>query len=258
MSASLDRDRVVYHRGGLVWAVRDGQPAHIDDVPNGLACGCRCEECGGVLIARNQGRVRMPHFAHAAGQDCGNTGEAGLARTAAQLLNASRELLLPPPPLDASWPPRPRRVAIDSAAAVSARGKTPEVDVRARGRTLRLFVRPTDRTPADVAATVASTGVSAVQVEVRPDAAGVITLGTLADALVDPRYPRRWLFNVRATEQATAAARPQPAPPAPQVEERPATGAPGPRFCWRCGAITEFARAEQGLRCTRCGTEFLG
>ena len=44
-----------------------GTLRHVDEVPNGLACGCACPACGQPLIARNGGSIRAHHFAHEGG-----------------------------------------------------------------------------------------------------------------------------------------------------------------------------------------------
>jgi len=48
---------------------RTGELRHVDQVPNGGACGCVCPDpsCGQKLIARNNGKIKMHHFAHTAG-----------------------------------------------------------------------------------------------------------------------------------------------------------------------------------------------
>lgn len=35
-----------------------GKMVYIEDVPNGLACNCRCPQCHEALIARNGGEIR--------------------------------------------------------------------------------------------------------------------------------------------------------------------------------------------------------
>ena len=42
---------------------------HVDEVPNGLACGCTCPDpkCGQELVAKNAGEKRVHHFAHRRG-----------------------------------------------------------------------------------------------------------------------------------------------------------------------------------------------
>ena len=46
-----------------------GKNVYIDEVPNGKQCGCFCKECGGELVAKNNGKIKVHHFAHATGND---------------------------------------------------------------------------------------------------------------------------------------------------------------------------------------------
>ncbi|PTX98537.1 hypothetical protein [Opitutus sp. ER46] len=218
----INRDQIVYHRGGLVFGLRGTDMVHVQDVANGLACGCVCEECHAPLVARNRGLVRMPHFAHASGQACHNTGEPGLVRSAAAILNEVRQLLVP------GWGThggrrRARAVRIDSASAVIERGQRPEVLVIARERRLRLFIRPSERTPADLLEPVREAGVSAMQLAVPTDPDDVITAGRLADALVSDDYARWWLFNARRETPAPAR------PPVPAFGATPSLPPPEPK-----------------------------
>lgn len=55
----------------------------IKTVPNGLACNCTCIACGCPLIAKNEGKIRIPHFAHEKGHDnpaCSETAKHALAK----------------------------------------------------------------------------------------------------------------------------------------------------------------------------------
>lgn len=47
----------------------DGTAKYIDEVPNGKNCGCICAECKGELEAKNNGKKRAHHFAHADGSN---------------------------------------------------------------------------------------------------------------------------------------------------------------------------------------------
>ena len=46
-----------------------GELRHVDEVPNGIACGCTCPDpgCGQGLVAKNAGEKRIHHFAHRRG-----------------------------------------------------------------------------------------------------------------------------------------------------------------------------------------------
>lgn len=46
-----------------------GELVRVDNAPNGKACGCVCPDpgCGQPLIARNNGKKRIHHFAHIGG-----------------------------------------------------------------------------------------------------------------------------------------------------------------------------------------------
>lgn len=55
----------------------------IKTVSNGLACNCTCIACGCPLIAKNEGKIRIPHFAHENGHDnpaCSETAKHALAK----------------------------------------------------------------------------------------------------------------------------------------------------------------------------------
>ncbi|RJG38791.1 competence protein CoiA family protein [Motilimonas pumila] len=64
-----------------------GDVVHIDSVSNGLKCGCICVDCGGKMVARQNGN-KAPHFAHHTHVDC--SGESALHAAAKQIiLNAA-------------------------------------------------------------------------------------------------------------------------------------------------------------------------
>lgn len=57
-----------YRSDSLMFATDStGTLRHVDEVPNGLKCGCVCAACGQPLIARNGGSIRAHHFAHESG-----------------------------------------------------------------------------------------------------------------------------------------------------------------------------------------------
>ncbi len=53
------------HYGGMKHALDEsGESVHVDDVENGLACGCTCPVCEENMVAKNEGLIQSHHFAH--------------------------------------------------------------------------------------------------------------------------------------------------------------------------------------------------
>ena len=75
----------------------DGELHHIDDVPNGDACGCFCPDphCGQPMRAR-QGKKRIHHFAHVGGsQDCHWAAENVISKVAAEVVRQNGFMVFP-------------------------------------------------------------------------------------------------------------------------------------------------------------------
>lgn len=80
----------------LIYALdAKGKPVHVDSVPKGRACGCRCPRCDGFLEARNGGEVRAHHFAHDDGADCVGAVESAIHCLAKEILKETLCLCLP-------------------------------------------------------------------------------------------------------------------------------------------------------------------
>lgn len=79
----------------LITALKDGQIVHIDDVGNGLKCGCVCPACGEPLVAKKGAKVKH-HFAHYAGHSCEYGYESSLHLAAKDILSKAERILLPP------------------------------------------------------------------------------------------------------------------------------------------------------------------
>lgn len=73
----------------------DGKSAYIDDVPNGKKCGCFCLECGGELVAKNKGKIKVHHFAHASGNDSIHCSQTALHRMAKEIIAAEKMIPIP-------------------------------------------------------------------------------------------------------------------------------------------------------------------
>lgn len=80
----------------LLYAIKeDGRMVHIAEVPNGLACKCRCPGCGAPLVAKNNGETMAPHFAHASGTVCGGAHESELHLLAKEVIGEEKAVMLP-------------------------------------------------------------------------------------------------------------------------------------------------------------------
>jgi len=78
-------------------AIKNGRVVSVDQVENGLACGCRCPDCDGILIAKNRGEIKVHHFAHESGQICETSQETALHLLAKEVLIEQKAILLPSP-----------------------------------------------------------------------------------------------------------------------------------------------------------------
>lgn len=67
-----DALKKVDYESSLVYAIDllTEKMVHIDNVENGADCHCICPSCKGALIAKNNCKVRIHHFAHQSGVDC--------------------------------------------------------------------------------------------------------------------------------------------------------------------------------------------
>lgn len=71
---------------------------HVDEVPNGLVCECVCVSCGAKLLAKNNGKVKVHHFAHANSEECPNYAKETLAHLLAKgIFVLTDQLYLPMP-----------------------------------------------------------------------------------------------------------------------------------------------------------------
>ena len=90
----------------------DGRLVHVNDVQNGLDCGCLCPACKSPLIAR-QGKRLIWHFAHVSEVDCDSAGETALHLAAKQTLkDLNGKIRIPEEVIrKVGWPPPNQRVS---------------------------------------------------------------------------------------------------------------------------------------------------
>lgn len=72
-----------------------GKNVYIDEVPNGKNCGCFCKECGGDLVAKNNGKIKVHHFAHATGNDSISCSQTALHILAKEIIAEERCVAIP-------------------------------------------------------------------------------------------------------------------------------------------------------------------
>lgn len=74
----------------------EGKLVHVDQVSTGLSCKCFCPHCNSELVAKNGGRIKSHHFAHANGSDCPGAIESALHKMAKEILHEHKLIMLPP------------------------------------------------------------------------------------------------------------------------------------------------------------------
>lgn len=73
-----------------------GKLIHVDNVSTGLSCNCFCPHCKSELVAKNGGKRKVHHFAHANGSDCVGAVESALHKMAKDILYEHKLIMLPP------------------------------------------------------------------------------------------------------------------------------------------------------------------
>lgn len=71
-----------------------GRLVHVNDVPNGMACQCKCPDCGAELMAK-QGSKNTHHFAHINGADCKCARMTALHMLAQQIIKDEKKIRTP-------------------------------------------------------------------------------------------------------------------------------------------------------------------
>ncbi|MBK6819809.1 MAG: hypothetical protein IPG85_09590 [Bacteroidetes bacterium] len=82
------------HEKLLTYGLKNSKLTHIDDVERGLKCNCSCPNCQIALIAR-KGKIKVHHFAHYRGADCGKAYETALHLLAKEIIKERKTIILP-------------------------------------------------------------------------------------------------------------------------------------------------------------------
>ena len=263
---SLRRDRLVYHRGRVIYALdktsRDYR--HVLEVPNGAQCGCVCEECAGNLIAKanlpDEIYLREEHFAHETGSGCQSTGERGLLEAFKQVMRARASITLP----EARYSPEPGCAAtavFSPQVAVTVKEITevpgwvtrhPDLMISTGVIDVRIAVRVRTAPKDEHRQTAEKNGVNLLWVVMNPDGEGKILLGDVLDELAAPKTSS-WVHHVgaaaheRAVHAGTLARRQEIA-----RRERGRPGLYGPEAVSKGGMVQEEQPATGTFWCATC------
>ena len=75
----------------ITYAVnQNGELIYVDNVPNGSECHCVCPGCHEKMVAKNNGKIRMHHFAHISGTECVNGYETMKHLLAKEIITETR------------------------------------------------------------------------------------------------------------------------------------------------------------------------
>lgn len=186
----------------------DGRLVSVADVPRGLACGCRCAECGSRLVAK-KGDVVRDHFAHEADAACAKALETTAHRLAKQVIAEAGWITVPA--LVATTKGLfaiKTRIAEDTRRVTFSRvdverghdGFRPDVTAFEGQTTLAIEVLVTHACPPEKLDLLKARGITAVEIDLSrwrrglPDDPAVF-----ADAVLSAA-PRKWLFHARQAE----------------------------------------------------------
>jgi hypothetical protein len=219
----LHPSRIVYHRGSVVYArFKFGGPddyRHPLDVPNGLGCGCVCDECNEQLVAyaNDSAKVaaklykKIPHFAHQSHSKCAPGGERGLLEAFRVAVDFLKSIHLPAA-FFSSGNGQTQDVLFRPAAVVEVLSFTivPKVSGQphellletAQGK-VRLLVATRLPSP-EVVAGIKQQALPTVVANMIPDVEGIIFMGDVLDSVQTAEH-LAWLslpeMDAHATEQ---------------------------------------------------------
>lgn len=200
----------------MTFALRDGELMHVDEVANGLGCGCLCPSCGEALIAK-QGTKSAHHFAHKGGGDCKGGLETALHLAAKAILCKEMSMRLPEltvtedaaDSLDrihkASRSIASKMVLFDEVIhEVRLSGVVPDILAKKDGRTLLIEIAVHHFVDEIKLGRLREMNVACVEV----DLSGMIdgwTWDSLRAALVEGGESKVWIYNPRELDLRAAA-----------------------------------------------------
>ena len=184
-----------------------GVMKHVNEVPRGSACGCKCPGCVAPLIAR-QGDVNTHTFAHVPGTECRGGGvESALHRAGKQLLMTSRQMVVPSFSVVARAADG-RRNFHEAARTLEARHVTfdsveeelrmdairPDIVAQVNGCPLAIEIAVFHPCEQEKIAYYRSRQIACVEVDLSPLIGSTLDWASLTEAVVDGISVKKWLY----------------------------------------------------------------
>ena len=129
----------------LRYGLKDGELVFVDDVPNGLKCGCVCPKCKERLEA-HQGQKNEHHFKHYNAEECEHAAETALHMLAKNIVAETKTLFVPNAPQNIyDFSPPGKRYIFDNAILEKelSDGIRADVLLELKGRTLNVEIKVT-------------------------------------------------------------------------------------------------------------------
>lgn len=188
---------------------KDAVLRHVNEVTNGLACGCICPACGSRLVAK-QGKTTIHHFAHKGGSDCVGGVETALHLAAKEIISKEHRMYLPSVEVQAvakdlsgrshtskqSIPPK--AVSFDKVSEeVSLNGIRPDIIAYAGDKLLLVEVAVSHFADEKKIALLQERGLATVEIDLSGMMQGW-TWVALTDAIINNSSCKKWLFNPKS------------------------------------------------------------
>ena len=175
----------------------NGRVVHIDEIENGLACGCVCLKCWGKVVAR-KGNVRQHHFSHYKADAGLRCTETALHCAAKAILKLERRLVLPPQHEGIGIGAAIEAV-FDSVSLERCLGSGPDgteiiADAYGEGAMdVVIEIAVHHRVPQDKAEKIRRLGLPAVEIDLANSASSLWDWDALGHAVITDPQRRHWI-----------------------------------------------------------------
>jgi hypothetical protein len=175
----------------LFWAIQNGLPKHVSEVPNGLACGCICSGCGATLMAKH-GKIKAHHFAHYNKDACNYTGETAIHLAAKEIIKSRGYIVLPPPFFERN---EPEKYTFDSLSLEAQYADfIPDVLAEIDGKIYVIEIAVTHFVDAAKKAKIAASGAFGA-IEINLSHSRNISRAELEKTVIESTIDKKWICH---------------------------------------------------------------